>query len=281
MDIRRLHLPDRPVPPDVSVGGVDKVTKIKSRPTPAQARILRALDENRGLFLGFTGRQGWWAGTGEGHVRRELGNPLASTIRRMEREGWIKPADADERSWYHTITEDGRQAIEGLSEADFVPPAPIMTSQEILEILEKDVFPAPFWLFVRELAVDDWKPSDRRIDAFAMRITSGHLPRSNKTDGISGGRLLTSWALEVKVTREDFLRELSEPRKRVPAMGLAHRFAFVAPVGVVQKGEVPEGCGLLEIDGSGRISIAVHADYAPPKQPDWRLVASIARAMLR
>jgi len=260
---------------------MDKVTKIKSKPTPAQARILRALDENLGLFLGWIGKQGWWAGTDKRRVSRELGNPQAKTIRRMKREGWIAPAEDDESSFYYTITEEGRQAIEGLSEDDFVPPAPRMTSNEILEILEKDVFPAPWWMVVRELAVDDWKPSDRRIDAFAMRVTSGSLPRSKGVGGISGGRLLMSWALEVKVTREDFLREIADPRKRIPAMSIAHRFAFVAPASVIQKGEVPEGCGLIEIDGSGKVFIKVHAAYAPPKQPDWRLVASIARAMTR
>jgi len=254
-------------------------THIKS--TPAQARILRALDENLGLFLGWTGRQGWWSGNNQSRVRSELGNPRAKIIRRMKSEGWIEPVDADEKSWYYTITDEGRQAIAGLSESDFVPPAPKMKSQEILEILEKDVFPAPWWMIVRELAVDDWRPSDRRIDAFAMRITSGSLPRNKGVGGITGGRLLTSWALEIKVTHEDFLRELAEPRKRIPAMSIAHRFAFVAPAGVIPKNEVPEGCGLLEIDGSGKVFIKVHAAYAPPKQPDWRLVASIARAMLK
>ena len=258
---------------------MDEVTKIKSKPTPAQARILRALDESLGLFLGFVGSKGWWSGTGEGHVKRELGDPRASTIRKIKREGWIEEVDTDERSWYYTITEEGRQAIAGLSDEDFIPPAPKMTSNEILEILEKDVFPAPWWILVRELAVDDLYPSDRRIDAFAMRITSGIM--KDKTGGISGGRLLTSWALEIKVTHEDFLRELSDPRKRIPAMDIAHRFAFVAPAGVIQKNEIPEGCGLIEIDGSGKVFIKVHSAYAPPKQPDWRLVASIARAMMK
>lgn len=255
------------------------MAKIKIKPTPAQARILRALDENLGLFLGFVGRQGWWEGTDKRKASRELGNPQAKTIRRMKREGWIAPVEDDEKSFYYTITEEGRQAIARLSEDDFIPPAPKMKSHEILEILEKDVFPAPFWMLVRELALGDWR-FRRRIDAFALRIASGRKPEEG-TIGITGGRWLTSWALEIKVTHEDFLREIADPRKRIPAMSIAHRFAFVAPAGIIPKDEIPEGCGLLEIDGSGKVFIKVHAAYAPPKQPDWRLVASIARAMMR
>jgi len=107
------------------------------------------------------------------------------------------------------------------------------------------------------------------------------MPANVGAGGISGGRLLISWALEVKVSREDFLRELQEPRKRIPAMNVAHRYSFVAPAGIIKKSEVPEGCGLIEIDESKRVIITAHAAYAPPGQPDWRLVASIARAMMR
>lgn len=258
---------------------MDKLSKLKIKPTSTQARILRALDENLGLFLGWTGRQGWWSGTNDAMVRRELGNPRASTIRRVKREGWIEPVEPDEKSWYYTITAAGSEWVAQLDPDDFIPSAPKMTSQEILEILEKNVFPAPWWLLVQELSVDDWKSSDRRIDAFAMRISSGVI--KEKTRGVTGGRLLTSWALEIKVTHEDFLRELDQPRKRIPAMDIAHRFAFVAPAGVIPKDEVPEGCGLLEIDGSGKVFVTVNAAYAPPRQPDWRLVASIARAMMK
>ena len=256
------------------------MAKIKSKPTPAQARILRALDENLGLFVGFARSKGWWSGNNQSNIRRELGNPRASTMRRMKLEEWIEPVDADTKfwSWHYTISEDGRQAISGFSYDDFIPPAPKMTSREVLEILEKDVFPAPWWMFVRELGLGDWR-FRRRVDAFALRVAVGVIPEGVK--GIGGNRLFTSWALEIKVTHEDFLRELSDPRKRIPAMDISHRFAFVAPAGIIQKDEIPEGCGLIEIDGSGKVFIKVHAAYAPPKQPDWRLVASIARAMMK
>lgn len=58
-------------------------------------------------------------------------------------------------------------------------------------------------------------------------------------------------ALEVKVSRSDFLREMRDPGKRQRAMELANEFWFVAPSGVIKKGECPEGCGWLELTKGG------------------------------
>lgn len=51
-------------------------------------------------------------------------------------------------------------------------------------------------------------------------------------------------ALEIKVSRSDFLSETDE--KRAPWRRFADKFAYVAPEGMIKPSELPEGCGLLE-----------------------------------
>lgn len=51
-------------------------------------------------------------------------------------------------------------------------------------------------------------------------------------------------ALEVKVTRADFKRDTDE--KRAAWFAVCDRFAYVAPVGMIQPEELPAGCGLME-----------------------------------
>jgi hypothetical protein len=52
------------------------------------------------------------------------------------------------------------------------------------------------------------------------------------------------WVFEVKVNRGDFLSEL-RTGKWQHHMRYAHRFYFACPVGLIDKTEVPQGCGLI------------------------------------
>lgn len=56
-------------------------------------------------------------------------------------------------------------------------------------------------------------------------------------------------AVEVKVDRADFAREVETPEKRAAWEDVASEFWFATPAGLVQPDEVPEGCGLLEVWG--------------------------------
>jgi hypothetical protein len=62
-------------------------------------------------------------------------------------------------------------------------------------------------------------------------------------------------AFEIKVSRGDFLREIRDPLKRVPALIFFDEFYFVAPSGVIPKDEVPRDCGLMEVGQSGQIQV--------------------------
>lgn len=78
------------------------------------------------------------------------------------------------------------------------------------------------------------KPTRRRID---MLLISHKNSESVK---IKRERI----ALEIKVTRSDFLSETDE--KRAPWLRFADKFAYVAPEGMIKPSELPEGCGLME-----------------------------------
>lgn len=85
---------------------------------------------------------------------------------------------------------------------------------------------------------------------------------------------------EVKVSRSDWLRELSKPEKADDACKIADHFWIVAPVGCVKDGELPPTWGLLEVGGDGeakpwkirsktpapRLTPPVIAKQAPPLQ---------------
>ena len=266
--------------------------KIKVKPTPAQARILRALSDNLGLFIHWNGkgRSAFWSGMNEREIRGALGNPATSTMKKLEYEGWVEEQDPDsdsdkdpyypiDRSRYWGISNYGSAALRLLQDDDFVSLGPVMTSGDILHILRHDVFPSPYWLFVSEMSLQYWSP--RRIDGFALRVAPSVRMGPGYSPGIAFHTARNSWALEVKVSRSDFLAELAHPRKRDPAMAIAHRFAFVTPAGLVKPEEIPEGLGLLEVNSERRVEVRVRPSLMVPDPPDWRLVASLARAMMR
>lgn len=54
-------------------------------------------------------------------------------------------------------------------------------------------------------------------------------------------------AIEVKVTRADFLSDVRNPDKQAPWRALAHRHAYAVPAGLVRLDEVPAESGLIEV----------------------------------
>jgi hypothetical protein len=57
-------------------------------------------------------------------------------------------------------------------------------------------------------------------------------------------------AFEIKLFHSDFVNELKDPRKREPAMKYSHEFYYVAPLNVIPVAELPEGCGLIELNAT-------------------------------
>lgn len=103
----------------------------------------------------------------------------------------------------------------------------------------------------------------RRIDMLAAR-------RDRRT-----GTGLETLAIEVKVTRQDFLADLANPLKQAVWRQTATRHAYAAPPGVIRDGEIPEGSGWLEVerivparkDSPTVVSWAKKAPYLPDHMP--------------
>ena len=91
----------------------------------------------------------------------------------------------------------------------------------------------------------------------------------------------TAIAIEIKVSRGDFKHELDDRDKRERAIELSSQYFFAAPQGMIETHEIPEECGLLELDTSGKILPSIPAPHRRPGTPDWRLVSSVARALKR
>jgi len=109
--------------------------------------------------------------------------------------------------------------------------------------------------------------SERTIDFFAL-----HCEPHKK---------FLSVAVEIKVSRSDFLKEIANPEKRLAASVLATHFIFAFPKGMLQPNEIPRDCGSMEYE-DGQIIRAT--EYFGTKNglgdlvnPSWRFLASLLR----
>jgi hypothetical protein len=104
------------------------------------------------------------------------------------------------------------------------------------------------------------------------RILDTHRP-FRRIDGLmlDGGGTRT--AIEVKVSRSDFLRETEA--KRRPWQKIVNRFVYATPPGLLRPEEIPTECGLWEVDDSGAVTIVrrAKANKNPDPIPHQVLVA--------
>lgn len=91
----------------------------------------------------------------------------------------------------------------------------------------------------------------------------------------------TRTAYEIKVSRRDFMGEVSRPNKRRAAMLLSNLFYFVTPYGLIQESEVPANCGLLEVHDSGQVTTKVKAPWRETHPPTWAITAAMVRAGMK
>ncbi|GAA4439599.1 hypothetical protein [Phytohabitans houttuyneae] len=70
-------------------------------------------------------------------------------------------------------------------------------------------------------------------------------------------------AIEIKVSRGDFLQDVRDPSKQAPWRELAHRHAYAVPEGLVGVLEVPAGSGLIVVNPDNRAASVRFARTAP------------------
>lgn len=147
--------------------------------------------------------------------------------------------------------------------------------EELIETLVAAQKDLPSW--VRSEAQERYyasrrsaKPTRRRID---MLLISHKNSSSVK---IKRERI----ALEIKVSRSDFLSETDE--KRAPWRRFADKFAYVAPEGLIKPSELPEGCGLMELRATpwGGTDLAWKVKAKPDPTPDRGLEPNFAHYIL-
>jgi hypothetical protein len=144
---------------------------------------------------------------------------------------------------------------------------------QMIEVLRKR-HPSPKWVFLTEVRTrtgysttyGEDMDSERYIDAFALCVwKSGNYQRI---------------VYELKISRSDWLSELSNPAKKAQAFFLSHQFWFVLAPGVYIREDyqkVDSGCGIMEILDDGTVNIILSAAKRNPFPMPETFVASIVR----
>jgi hypothetical protein len=113
---------------------------------------------------------------------------------------------------------------------------------------------------------------ERRIDALLVRMGD-----------VDGG--IERLAIEVKVSRADFLADVRNPAKQAPWRALAHRHAYAVPAGLVSEREVPGDSGLIVVRhadwGPGTVEFARRAPRITGHQPGPLPVKNVMDAFWR
>ena len=113
--------------------------------------------------------------------------------------------------------------------------------------------------------------------------------------GADGERTMDMWgisckkphlhiAVEIKISRDDFRRDLRSPLKQRRARMLGNQFYFAAPNGLLMADDLPIWAGLIEVlvsevVGRNIANIVVPAPYFDSSPPTWSFVASLVRRL--
>ena len=257
--------------------------KLKVRPTAAQARVLFALNDNPDLtLLVAEHKYVEWRGGGKAtwEWERIFGKVRWSTARKCIAEEWLEPVDAEgdwtQKSTYQ-LSASGRGVAEAIQPDDMVPKHKGVSVADIHRALHRRYAPNE-WIYLEEVRLGTgWDGfflpghhvairSDQRVDGLAINCYKSKSYR----------RI----AIEVKIARGDFLKEVNNPDKRIGAMMISNQFYFAAPEGLIKVDELPEDCGLIEVRGD---FLAVRAQATWHEAASWHpaMVASVLRSAVR
>lgn len=246
-------------------------------PSPAQKRILKAMVEYPGLRVAYWNYQTVWStvyatgGARERDIVSQYGKPRGSTVRVLLSEGYIEPEE--EGSPFHVLTDKGREEAEGYTEDELKSVRQGMKASYVIQqLIAERHSDESQWIAVRELRMGtgwkDWRADinvEQRIDLWCMHCWPS--------------KDYLKVAYEVKVSRQDFKREIDNPEKRESYKLVADEFYFAMPAGLVSLEEVPEDAGLVEVHSDGLVQVVRKAPYEKAISPEWGFVASLARSL--
>jgi len=231
-----------------------------AKPTPPQAILLRDLSTGSVFAYGDLDKNGRCY-RAHCYVDGQYKTLSPATFGVLIKKGWV-----ERQIHRYVLSQVGREVLGELGGSDFACDRPIFTAGEITMFLRAK-YPAPEWVFFDELRLGTGygQTVEQRIDAWAMNTWP------------SKGFLKI--AFEVKVYRSDFLKELSDPYKRKPALSISNQFYFIGPKGIIGKYEIPDECGLMDMLPDGAIKITKSAPERKTNEPSWSFLASLARRM--
>ena len=143
---------------------------------------------------------------------------------------------------------------------------PTMTESSICEAIKRKIH-RRVWFEQMRIGVGYGENAERRIDLFGVAVEKSEQ--------------YARTAIEIKLSRSDFTREMRKPAKRQWVELHCNEHYFAAPEGMLKYDDLPYGWGLLEVGSyaDGRLYITVKHDclFMETGRPTWRFVASLAR----
>lgn len=119
---------------------------------------------------------------------------------------------------------------------------------------------------------------------FEVPDATGHRNKPRRIDAIAVGcwpsRGLYLHAIEIKVSRGDFLRELKDPEKAETLVRNCDCMFIAAPKGMVKPAELPETWGLLEVSDAGKVYKTKAATVSTRETPDHGFYVALVRAVV-
>jgi hypothetical protein len=175
------------------------------------------------------------------------------------------------------LSEVGQEVAEAISPDDMVPKHKGISVADIHRVLRKRYAPNE-WVYLEEVRLGTG------FDGFFLPGHHVAVRSDQRVDGLAincyKSKNYRRIAIEVKISRGDFLKEIKVPDKRIGAMMISNQFYFAAPEGLIKLDELPEDCGLLEVRGD---FLAVRAQATWHEAASWHpaMVASVLRSAVR
>ena len=126
---------------------------------------------------------------------------------------------------------------------------------------------------------------DSAVVVFEVPDATGFAGKGRRMDAVAVGcwpsRGMYLHAIEVKVSRSDFLKEIGDPAKAEAIAQYCDCMYVAAPKGMVDAAELPPKWGLYEVSESGSVRQAVTAKKLKIKKIDRGFNAALIRAAVQ